>query len=62
MEWVEALIALRRDVANPRIYPFREHVARACERAAPGSVSPISSALFWAGARARCCATSLYRG
>ncbi|WP_326762752.1 hypothetical protein OHB35_52730 [Streptomyces phaeochromogenes] len=34
VEWVEALAALRRDVTNPRIYPFREQVARACERAA----------------------------
>lgn len=34
VEWVEALGALRRDVSNPRIYPFREYVARACERAA----------------------------
>ncbi|MEU9959780.1 hypothetical protein [Streptomyces sp. NPDC050982] len=34
VEWVEALAALRRDVANSRIYPFREQVARACERAA----------------------------
>ncbi|MEU3342908.1 hypothetical protein [Streptomyces sp. NPDC006668] len=34
VEWVEALAALRRDVTNPRIYPFREHVARACERTA----------------------------
>jgi hypothetical protein len=28
------LAALRRDVNNPRIYPFREHVARACLRTA----------------------------
>jgi hypothetical protein len=34
VEWVEALAALRRDMDNPRIYPFREQVARACERAA----------------------------
>ncbi|MDQ1022532.1 hypothetical protein QF035_000114 [Streptomyces umbrinus] len=34
VEWVEALAALRRDVTNPRIYPFREQVARACERTA----------------------------
>jgi hypothetical protein len=34
VEWVEALAALRGDVTNPRIYPFREHVARACERTA----------------------------
>ncbi|MGX1916037.1 hypothetical protein ACWIID_45750 [Streptomyces phaeochromogenes] len=34
VEWVEALAALRREVTHPRIYPFREQVARACERAA----------------------------
>jgi hypothetical protein len=34
VEWVEALAALRREVTDPRIYPFREHVARACERTA----------------------------
>lgn len=32
VEWIEALAALRRDIANPKIYPFREYVARACER------------------------------
>ncbi|WP_405953443.1 hypothetical protein [Streptomyces phaeochromogenes] len=34
VEWVEALAALRREVTHPQIYPFREQVARACERAA----------------------------
>ena len=34
VEWVEALAALRREVTHPRIYPFREQVARACERTA----------------------------
>ena len=34
VEWVEALAALRRSVTHPQIYPFREQVARACERAA----------------------------
>jgi hypothetical protein len=34
VEWVEALAALRRDVTHPRIYPLRDQVARACERAA----------------------------
>ncbi|WAU78426.1 hypothetical protein O1Q96_00865 (plasmid) [Streptomyces sp. Qhu-G9] len=34
VEWVEALAALRRNVTHPQIYPFREQVARACERAA----------------------------
>ena len=37
VEWVEALAALRREVTHPQIYPFREQVARACERAAPGA-------------------------
>ncbi|MGA5504017.1 hypothetical protein [Streptomyces umbrinus] len=31
---MEALAALRRAVPPPRIYRFREQVARACERAA----------------------------
>lgn len=35
VEWVEALTAPRRAVTHPRIYPFREQIARACERAAP---------------------------
>jgi len=34
VEWVEALASLRREVTNPRIYPFREQVARACEQTA----------------------------
>lgn len=34
VEWVEALAALRRAVTHPRIYPFREQVAQACDRAA----------------------------
>ncbi|MEU1466366.1 hypothetical protein ABZ467_38385 [Streptomyces sp. NPDC005727] len=32
IEWIEALAALRREVANPRVFPFREHIARASER------------------------------
>ncbi|MFD5721571.1 hypothetical protein [Streptomyces sp. NPDC127036] len=33
IEWIEALAALRRDaVTNPRVAPFREHVANACEK------------------------------
>lgn len=34
VEWVEARAALRREVTHPRIYPFREQVARACDRVA----------------------------
>jgi hypothetical protein len=35
VEWIEALAALRREAwTNPRVVPFREHVARACERTA----------------------------
>ena len=35
VEWIEALAVLRREaLTNPRIHPFREHVARACERTA----------------------------
>jgi hypothetical protein len=34
VEWVEALAALRRSARDPKIYPFREHLARACEKAA----------------------------
>ncbi|MGW1534436.1 hypothetical protein [Streptomyces aureus] len=33
VEWIEALAALRHEVlANPRVAPFREHIARACEK------------------------------
>ncbi|MFD8375325.1 hypothetical protein ACFV2Z_31840 [Streptomyces sp. NPDC059688] len=32
IEWIEALAALRREVTNPKIFPFREHIARACEK------------------------------
>ncbi|MFE9989778.1 hypothetical protein ACFYRK_23280 [Streptomyces sp. NPDC005381] len=33
IEWIEALAALRREaVTNPRVAPFREHIANACER------------------------------
>lgn len=35
VEWVEALAALRREaLTNPRVAPFREQIARACERTA----------------------------
>ncbi|MEU6444809.1 hypothetical protein [Streptomyces sp. NPDC047046] len=34
VEWVEALAALRRSAGDSKIYPFREHLARACEKAA----------------------------
>ncbi|WP_331733219.1 hypothetical protein OHU34_43860 (plasmid) [Streptomyces sp. NBC_00080] len=34
VEWLEALAALRADMTNPWIYPFREQIARACERTA----------------------------
>ncbi|MEV2236339.1 hypothetical protein AB0H69_48485 [Streptomyces phaeochromogenes] len=34
VEWAEAHAALRRNVTHPQIYPFREQVAQACERAA----------------------------
>jgi len=34
VEWIEALAALRRAATDPKIYPFREHVALACEKAA----------------------------
>lgn len=35
VEWIEALAALRREaLTNPRVAPFREHIARACERTA----------------------------
>ncbi|MFF0142360.1 hypothetical protein ACFYRN_38715 [Streptomyces sp. NPDC005227] len=49
VEWIEALAALRRDaLTNPKVTPFREHIARACEKTlevlrleppAPGSSS-----------------------
>ncbi|MFD6826216.1 hypothetical protein ACFWC5_38675 [Streptomyces sp. NPDC060085] len=33
VEWIEALVALRRvALTDPRVAPFREHVARACEK------------------------------
>lgn len=33
IEWIEALAALRREaMTNPRVAPFREHIANACER------------------------------
>ncbi|MEW1567413.1 hypothetical protein AB0454_31110 [Streptomyces sp. NPDC093509] len=32
IEWIEALAALRREaVTNPKVAPFREHIANACE-------------------------------
>ncbi|MEU8473201.1 hypothetical protein AB0F30_35945 [Streptomyces sp. NPDC029006] len=35
VEWVQALAALRREaVTNPRVAPFREQLASACERTA----------------------------
>ncbi|KPI22819.1 hypothetical protein OV320_1276 [Actinobacteria bacterium OV320] len=34
MEWIEALAALRADIANPRIAPFTEYIALACEKTA----------------------------
>ncbi|WP_328743898.1 hypothetical protein OHT57_01045 [Streptomyces sp. NBC_00285] len=34
VEWIEALAVLRRAVTDPKVYPFREHVALACEKAA----------------------------
>jgi hypothetical protein len=34
VEWVEALAALRTRAGSTRIYPFREQLARACDRAA----------------------------
>ncbi|MEV7076618.1 hypothetical protein [Streptomyces sp. NPDC093990] len=34
VEWIEALVALRREVNNPRIRMFREHIALACEKTA----------------------------
>ncbi|MFG2440955.1 hypothetical protein [Streptomyces sp. NPDC048508] len=33
VEWIEALAALRREaVTNPKVAPFREHIANACEK------------------------------
>ncbi|WP_432171980.1 hypothetical protein [Streptomyces sp. 1222.5] len=32
LEWIEALAVLRREVNNPKVFPFREHIARACEK------------------------------
>ncbi|MGW6261938.1 hypothetical protein [Streptomyces sp. NPDC055085] len=33
IEWIEALAALRREaLTNPKVAPFREHIANACER------------------------------
>ena len=32
LEWIEALAALRREVTNPKVFPFREHIARAREK------------------------------
>ncbi len=34
MEWVQALAALRADMCNPKIAPFLEYIARACEKTA----------------------------
>ncbi|MEU1306459.1 MULTISPECIES: hypothetical protein [Streptomyces] len=34
VEWVEAIAALRGVVGSPNVYPFREQLARACERTA----------------------------
>jgi hypothetical protein len=42
VEWIEALAALRRDVDNPKIHPFREHVARACMRTAEALLADAS--------------------
>ncbi|MER6433214.1 hypothetical protein ABT272_36650 [Streptomyces sp900105245] len=53
IEWIEALAALRREVANPRIFPFREHIARACEKtlhALRAGGSPTPAAAGGAGA------------
>ncbi|MFG2437961.1 hypothetical protein [Streptomyces sp. NPDC048508] len=53
VEWIEALAVLRREaVTNPRVAPFREHIAKACERTLevlrsepsdPGEASPAES-------------------
>ncbi|WRZ96451.1 hypothetical protein OHB54_46755 (plasmid) [Streptomyces sp. NBC_01007] len=33
VEWIEALAALQHEVlTNPRVTPFREHIAKACEK------------------------------
>lgn len=32
VEWIEALAVLRREVTNPKVHPFREYIARACEK------------------------------
>ncbi|MGW6485678.1 hypothetical protein [Streptomyces sp. NPDC055056] len=50
VEWIEALAVLRREaVTNPKVAPFREHIANACERTlealrsdppGPGEASP----------------------
>jgi hypothetical protein len=34
VEWVQALMYLRRHASSPKVYSFREHVARACETTA----------------------------
>jgi hypothetical protein len=34
VEWIEALVALRREVTNPKIHAFRHHIALACEKTA----------------------------
>lgn len=39
-EWIEALAVLRREVANPKIHPFREYIARACEKTGQQPVLP----------------------
>ncbi len=54
VEWVQALMYLRRHAGSPKVYPFREHVARACETTAkvlrdaapafPASGRPIAAA------------------
>ncbi|WP_432021389.1 hypothetical protein [Streptomyces sp. 1222.5] len=32
LEWIEALAVLRPEVNNPKVFPFREHIARACQK------------------------------
>ncbi|MER6039008.1 hypothetical protein ABT133_34755 [Streptomyces sp. NPDC001835] len=32
VEWIEALAVLRRKATNPEVHPFREYIARACEK------------------------------
>ncbi|MEU5476728.1 hypothetical protein [Streptomyces mirabilis] len=34
VEWVQALMYLRRHASAPKVYSFREHIARACETTA----------------------------